>query len=430
MNTGETNIGINPVALPGYLAPITRIGGGEVRVDRAIAAQTAAWDKESKAGSLSFGYQSLTASQPFERLLVVKNYTNQARQYKITPTFRYADDEASGAVKIFAPSMLKVPPRGTAFLPVQLYLMPDKLPVWNLNGGSLGSSGHLLQGVEFDGYIEVSDNMETIHVAWQILPHRSANSTVRSSTVSLSGGAGWLNLLNPAGKLDGRGDIFALTGTSPQIPTSQLPGDGANFAIIDLKSIGVRVLNDNGEYLLQFGISTYGTRAHPNYPAEFNVRIDTDRDGDDDYVVYNTESGGENGQGTNVVFVKDLSSGSETAYFYTDADLNSSNVILTAPMKELGMDGPATKFEFSVQAFDNYFNNSLTDSVGDMVFMGSKPRFAADRADFVVQPNKQVNVKVTSVPGGAAASPSQTGFLVLYRDARAQSEARDISVKP
>jgi hypothetical protein len=99
-------------------------------------------------------------------------------------------------------------------------------------------------------------------------------------------------------------------------------------------------------------------------------------------------------------------------------------------MKELGMDGPATKFEFSVQAFDNYFNNSLTDSVGDMVFMGSKPRFAADRADFVVQPNKQVNVKVTSVPGGAAASPSQTGFLVLYRDARAQSEARDISVKP
>jgi hypothetical protein len=198
MNTGETNIGINPVGLPGYLAPITRIGGGEVRVDSAIDVQTAAWDKETKAGSLSFGYQSLTFPQAFDRLLVVKNYTNQARWYKIKPTFRYADDEASGAVKIYAPYMLKVLPRSTAFLPVRLYLMPDKLPVWNLNGGSLGGSGHLLQGVEFDGYIEVSDKLETIHVAWQILPHRSANTTVRSSTVFLTRGAGWLNLLNPA----------------------------------------------------------------------------------------------------------------------------------------------------------------------------------------------------------------------------------------
>jgi hypothetical protein len=44
MNTGETNIGINPVGLPDYPAPITRIGGGEVRVNKAIATSTAAWD--------------------------------------------------------------------------------------------------------------------------------------------------------------------------------------------------------------------------------------------------------------------------------------------------------------------------------------------------------------------------------------------------
>ena len=32
MNTAETNIQINPATQPGVLAPITRIGGGEVRV--------------------------------------------------------------------------------------------------------------------------------------------------------------------------------------------------------------------------------------------------------------------------------------------------------------------------------------------------------------------------------------------------------------
>ena len=37
MNTAETNILTNPATQPGVLAPITRIGGGEVRVDRALA---------------------------------------------------------------------------------------------------------------------------------------------------------------------------------------------------------------------------------------------------------------------------------------------------------------------------------------------------------------------------------------------------------
>ena len=37
-------------------APITRIGGGEVRVDQAVATNTAAWDVDDLTGSLSFGY--------------------------------------------------------------------------------------------------------------------------------------------------------------------------------------------------------------------------------------------------------------------------------------------------------------------------------------------------------------------------------------
>jgi minor extracellular serine protease Vpr len=44
MNNGETNIINDP--LTGALAPITRIGGGEVRVDRALSAPVAAWDND------------------------------------------------------------------------------------------------------------------------------------------------------------------------------------------------------------------------------------------------------------------------------------------------------------------------------------------------------------------------------------------------
>ncbi len=59
MGTADTDIHTNPATQPGVLAPITRIGGGEVRVDAAAATTTVAWDSTSGSvaqPSLSFGF--------------------------------------------------------------------------------------------------------------------------------------------------------------------------------------------------------------------------------------------------------------------------------------------------------------------------------------------------------------------------------------
>jgi minor extracellular serine protease Vpr len=58
MNTGETEIINDP--LTGALAPITRIGGGEVRVDQAVATTAAAWDSDGASAALSFGFVDVT----------------------------------------------------------------------------------------------------------------------------------------------------------------------------------------------------------------------------------------------------------------------------------------------------------------------------------------------------------------------------------
>ncbi len=402
MNTAETNIGINPVGLPGYMAPITRIGGGEVRVDKAIAAQAAAWDSETMAGSLSFGYHSVSSQTTVKRTLVVKNYTGTRRLFKITPTFRYEDDKVSGAVKVVAPAVVVVPAYGTATVPVHLKIDPTKLPEWNLNGGPAGGSGYLLDKLEYDGYLMLSDKMETIHVAWQVLPHRSATTRAMTGLSYLHKGVSFIRLFNVASPQDGYGDIFALTGTSDEIPASELPGDGDNFAVIDLKSVGVRVTDG----VIQFGISTYDKRTHPNYPAEFDIYVDKNMDGVPDYVLYNTEMNGFGATGQNVVYVYNLAAGTQAAYYYADADLNSGNMIMTAPLAALGMT-PETQFNFSVYAFDNYFTGALTDLVEDMTFTGATPKYATDVVEFMVPANKTLNVKITSVAGGAEASPSQ-----------------------
>lgn len=429
MNTGETDIQTNPANEPGVLAPITRIGGGEVRVDQALASKTSAFDAYDFTGSLSFGYQSITNIKTFDRYVVVRNYSNKLRTYNISTSFRYAED-AGGAVTITTPAKIAVSPYTARYFKVTLKVDPALLPVWNLNGGSRGGTGALLQGVEYDGYINISDATDTVHVAWQILPHRSADVKAGPATLKLKGGKGIYGLKNFSKTTDGFVDVFALTALSDQIPEDQQPGNGDNFAIIDLKSVGVRVLDaGDGAYVLQLGIHTYGTRAHPNYPAEFDVYIDADRDGTPDYVVYNAENGGFGASGQNLVYVADLSTGSATAYYYADADLQSSNMIFTAPMEVLGLT-PDSTFDFFVQAYDNYFTGNLTDETDVMTFTGSMPRFITDLVEVPLAPGEMLKPQVVHNPGGDAASPSQLGLLFLYRDQPADRQADEVVIVP
>lgn len=430
MNTAETNIQIDPVNQPGVLAPITRIGSGEVRVNRAYESTGAAWDADDLAPSLSFGYEALTGSKTFNKRVEVHNYGNSSRQYSIATTFRYAADEASGAININTPSSVTVPAHGSATFKVQLKTDSTKLPIWTLNGGSRGGDGFRLQGVEFDGFVTLDDGAQPIHLPWQILPHRAAEVTPNSTSVKLKNGTGNLILNHTGGTVDGRVDIFSLTGTSGRIPPPQLPGPGENFAVIDLKSVGIRLVNGGSGPAVQFAINTFGVRSHPNYPAEFDIYVDANRDGTPDYVVFNLENGGFAATGQNVVGVANLSTNRVTVFFFTDADLDSGNAILTAPLSALGLN-PSSQFDFSVFAFDNYFTGNLTDAIVNMTYTPSTPRFTASGVPATGVPvggNSTVNIQ--AVPGGGVASPSQLGILLMYRDARTQREADAITVIP
>lgn len=426
MNTAEANIGLNPIACAGVGAPITRIGGGEVRVKRALDSTTAAWDADAATGSLSFGYKALTGPTAFTKTVVVRNYANTARTYTIAPSFRYADDAASGAVTVIAPKKITVPANGSANFKVQLKVDVTKLPIWTLNGGSRGGDGYRLQGVEFDGYITIADATDNVHLAWQILPHRSAEVTPATTDVTLSGGSANLALSNAGGAVDGRVDVFSLLGTSGRIPPPILPQPGDNFAVIDLKSVGVRQAGS----AIQFAINTFGVRAHPNYPAEFDIYIDTNRDGTDDYVIYNLENGGFAATGQNVVAAGPLPSGPFSAYYYIDADLNSGNAILTAPLSAVGLT-PGTQFDFKVYGCDNYFTGLCTDAITGMTYTAGMPRYTGSGIPSTGVPyGGSSTLTISAVPGGDSASPSQFGLLLMYRDARTQREADAITVTP
>lgn len=430
VNTAETQIQTNPVAQPGVLAPITRIGGGEVRVDRAFSSSTAAWDADTQTPSLSFGYTGINDSKVFHKTIEVHNYSNRHRTYSITPTFRFPSD-ATGAVLFDAPFNVGVRPHGSAKFKLRIRVDATMLPVWTLNGGSRGGDGFRLQGVEFDGFVTVRDDTDTIHLPWHILPHRAADVTPNTNEVDLKHGSGRVVLKNRDGAVDGRVDVFSLMGTSRKIPKSMLPGPGDNFAVIDLKSVGARLV-DLGALGggIQFAIHTFGVRAHPNYPAEFDIYVDANRDGTPDYVVFNLENGGFAATGQNVVGVANLATNTATIFFFTDADLDSSNAILTAPLSALGL-SPSSKFDFSVFAFDNYFTGNLTDAIEGLTYTPDTPRFVAFGVPISGVPvGGNSTLTIQAVPGGNVASPSQTGILLMYRDGKVKQEADAIRVEP
>ena len=80
IETAETNVFANAATQPGALAPLSRMGGGEVRADHATAATTSVWDASAPlAVSISWGTFRLNANTTYKKKIIVNNYSNASR---------------------------------------------------------------------------------------------------------------------------------------------------------------------------------------------------------------------------------------------------------------------------------------------------------------------------------------------------------------
>jgi len=325
-------------------------------------------------------------------------------------------------------STLRVGRRDKEELEVKLTIDPTKLPAWTIFGSS---SGAALNGPEYDGYITLTAGSEKLSIPWHVLPRKAAET---STDLAHHGKPGPTLKLRNRGLDGGDFDVFSLTGVSRKIPRSQLPGPGDNFAVIDMRSVGVRhlpaALTGLPFAVLEFAIHTNGRRPTPNYPAEFDVAIDVNGDGVDDYVVFNAENGGFGVTGQNVVFIANLTTGAVSAFFLTDADFNSGNVIFTVPLNIAGgiALAPGATIGFGVFAFDNYFTGNNTDAIEAMRFTPGLARFGVVGGPFgtvEARGSLQLGVTTATLPD---AQSSELGLLMMYRR-NADGEADAIRIR-
>jgi hypothetical protein len=92
---------------------------------------------------------------------------------------------------------------------------------------------------------------------------------------------------------------------------------------------------------------------------------------------------------------------------------------------------PTAQFNFSVLAFDNYFTGAQTDAITGMTYTAGTPRYQGSGVPASGVPaGGSSTLTINAAPGGATASPSESGLLLMYRDARTQRQADAISVSP
>ncbi len=365
MNNAEPNI-IND-AVAGTLAPITRIGAGELRVRDAVNAPVAAWDALAPQAALSFGFVDVADEKvTLTRFVRVRNYRNDFKFYKVTPTFRYADDETNGAVTVSAPKFVGVGPSWgiDSFFKVRITIDGAKLRGNAMNSGSSGADPSGLTLNEYDGYLVLDDGKHQMQLPWHVLPRKAAR-VVPSTTHLVAGSFPNPQVigLSNTGVGTAQNDAYALLATADPLTPG---GRGEQSPTPSIRAVGINTFpvpagfcSANASFLWTFAISTWGRQEHL-LPVSHQVYLDVNRDGVDDYVVLNRDASGLGtiSDGRQLSWVVNLATGAGRAFFFAEHATNTGNTVLTICGEQIGMNAAnllATTVDMDVIAQDFYF---------------------------------------------------------------------------
>ncbi|HYI65346.1 MAG TPA: S8 family serine peptidase [Candidatus Limnocylindrales bacterium] len=382
MNYAETEIwnGAPDAPINAELAAIQRIGAGEVRVDRSVAGgDFAAWDSAAPSASLSFGFVDASeASTVLTREVTVHNYGLTGEVLDITPSFRFQDDIDNGAVTVDAPATVTIAAGEDATFDVTLTIDGAALRDWIANSGGDGANPAPLNLLEYDGYIDLtSDDTDSLHLPWHVLPRLSGDTTAADDNVTITGEFEGFpsgdTVLTNAGVGLSAIDGYSWIGESPVLPTGQ---PGAGLPTVDLRYAGVQTIQVpdsfcESEFLLLLAVNTWERQTHANAPSAFEWDIDTDADGDADWAVFNLDLAGNLTDGRNAVIAQSIADPDDSSVFFlTDHATNSGNTVLTICGEQIGLtaDDLGTPLSADLLAVDAYFTGRVTDVITGMQF--------------------------------------------------------------
>ncbi|MFK7803753.1 MAG: S8 family serine peptidase [Anaerolineae bacterium] len=454
MNNGETEIYTTSPAISTQLAPITRIGGGEVRVDRALASNIVAYsDAFDGSGALSFGQVDVNKKRVYTQRFIIDNLSAQKRKIALSAVFRDAAKEASGAVTIKMPNQVTVPGYQARIVTVRITVDPELLPDWTMGIGAQGSGAATLDINEFDGYIMMDDtktsddDADQAHMAWHILPRKSGNTKATKTNMETKedffGFPAATTPVKNRGKSETDARVFTYLAGSPDLPPTVM---GTQSPIADIKHAGYRAFLDDGSscdagWGMEFLAAGWERQTH-EWPDYYQFVLDVDNNGAFDHVVYHYDlfnfTGTLDGRNLTYVDTLDEATGSAintTAFFFTDSPTNFNNYIMTICGEQLGFadtSAAGAPMPAVVTGVDGYYTGAVTDVLGGLVVspFGNRydARFVAD--DGSISRDATIagdsTAQLTVFDFGAGSPGNDTGVILVYHNGALEGRENDV----
>lgn len=365
MNTATNDV-FSTTAKTTPLTP-SRQGAGRVSITNALGSPVVAYLKSDPAQvSLSFGAVAVTNVQTFSKVVEVKNTSASDITYDLSMVERYQPN-AGLDFNLSAPSVT-VPAGGTAQFTVSVEV--DAFALVKAIDPTISTTGGRQRMSEGGGFVlfESTGSEPDLRLPVHIAARAATAMNVMETTVSLPAPVTGVLELTPTGF-----DAPSYASNAPLVAITELMAESPNEAsstltlnAADLKYVGVSYYNDAipANDAIYFSIATHGKWETPNAYGgpEFDIYIDVDEDGENDYLVFNADSGygTTTRSDTMYAWVIDLSTNSAISASYlndasggTDTNVFNNNVLLLPVYTaDIGLDESTNPdFNFTVRTF-------------------------------------------------------------------------------
>jgi subtilisin family serine protease len=203
-----------------------------------------------------------------------------------------------------------------------------------------------------------------------------------------------------------------------------LNSPNAGLGLADLRAAGVQSFGNPANPVVVFAVNTF-KKWSSGFNVEFDIYLDSNGDGVDDYVIFNVDQGlltTGTRNGVHLAVIANLTTGALSANYTVWAPTDSSTMLLPVNASSIGLSAGNPRLSYAVFSFD------LTSDAED-AFVGSA-RYnafapAITTGDFVtVAPNATVDVPLTVNSTEWAITPARGVMIVSQDNKSGQPEAK------
>ncbi len=419
----------DPEKVPDYSVSI---GGGLVDAAQTVKTSTFVTGDSFRTATgraaestLSFGFAEPMRAFVGTRMLTIHNRSRKAVTYTL------ADEASPASVEAdlrFSSRKVKVRAGGTARVAVTLLVRASQV------GSSLTDEQFGFH--EASGSVSVTSADGTLRVPYLLVPRAQANvtgSVTGSGGVSVNGKAKVatptalkVKLANHAGALTAVADFYTWGLSDGRDVARSFDGSG-----YDLRAAGVQAFDMPGGKFIVFAVNNHDRWSNPA-SQEFDISVDTNKDGKAEYILFSFDSGAVAGgdfNGQPQVFLYDVAAKKISSEGYAPtAPTDSSTILLPVTSASLGLTADAGAFDYTVSSYTAE-DGSAFDEFSGWASYDPWAKAIADGAYEEVARNGRITVPVTVDPARFATQKPKGLMVVVFDNKSGAREALLLGVR-